>query len=259
VNKATRIGEASMSAMVLTPYSQSSDQQQQQPKSAELISSNLTPSTHVTKSPPKTKRTFKVIIIGDANVGKTCLSFRFCNGRFPVKTEATIGVDFRERSITIDGELLKIQLWDTAGQERFRQSMIAHYYRNVHAVVFVYDMTKSATFRNIARWIDECKAHSVSNVPMVLVGNKCDMNEQVQINVNEAQKFADHNDMPLFETSAKSDSEQDHVEAIFMTLVHKLKDSKEIHVQSEEEREHKNNVDLETEAMKQSSSGCSRC
>lgn len=104
-----RIGEASMSAMVLNPYSQSSDQQQhKQQKTEELNSNNLAPSTHVTKTQPKTKRTFKVIIIGDANVGKTCLSFRFCNGRFPVKTEATIGVDFRERSITIDGELLKV-------------------------------------------------------------------------------------------------------------------------------------------------------
>lgn len=136
--------------------------------------------------------------------------------------------------------------------------MIAHYYRNVHAVVFVYDMTKSATFRNIARWIDECKAHSVGNVPMVLVGNKCDMNEQSQVTVNEAQKFADQNDMPLFETSAKSDSEADHVEAIFMTLVHKLKDSKEIHVQTEEEREQKNNVDLEMENNAKRSE-CFRC
>lgn len=134
--------------------------------------------------------------------------------------------------------------------------MVAHYYRNVHAVVYVYDMTKSVTFRNITNWIEECRSHSVNHVPMVLVGNKCDMNEQIQVSVNEAQKFADHHDMPLFETSAKSDSEQDHVEAIFMTLVHKLKDSKEIHVQTEEERQ-QNNVDLEAANLRRSS-GC-RC
>lgn len=103
-----RIGEASMSAAtVLNPYSSSRSDPPLQ-KSPNLSSNNLTTPTHVTKTPPKTKRTFKVIIIGDPNVGKTCLSFRFCNGRFPVKTEATIGVDFRERSINMDGELLKV-------------------------------------------------------------------------------------------------------------------------------------------------------
>uniref|UniRef100_A0A914XEX5 Uncharacterized protein n=1 Tax=Plectus sambesii TaxID=2011161 RepID=A0A914XEX5_9BILA len=95
-----------------------------------------TPQTTTTTNKTfRTKRVFKVIIIGDAGVGKTCLSFRFCNGRFPVHTEATIGVDFRERSLVIDGELIRVQLWDTAGQERYRQSMVAHYYRNVNAVV----------------------------------------------------------------------------------------------------------------------------
>uniref|UniRef100_A0A8R1EKE5 Uncharacterized protein n=1 Tax=Caenorhabditis japonica TaxID=281687 RepID=A0A8R1EKE5_CAEJA len=89
----------------------------------------------------KTKRTFKVIIVGNAAVGKTCLSFRFCCCRFPEHTEATIGVDFRERSCAIENELLRVQLWDTAGQERYRQSIVAHYYRNVNAVVFVYDVT----------------------------------------------------------------------------------------------------------------------
>ncbi|KYO38107.1 ras-related protein Rab-33A [Alligator mississippiensis] len=106
-------------------------------------------------------RIFKIIVIGDSNVGKTCLTFRFCGGTFPDKTEATIGVDFREKTVEIEGEKIKVQVWDTAGQERFRKSMVEHYYRNVHAVVFVYDVTKMTSFTNLKTWIEECNGHAV--------------------------------------------------------------------------------------------------
>lgn len=173
------------------------------------------------------RRIFKIIVIGDSNVGKTCLTYRFCCGKFPDKTEATIGVDFRERVVDVDSEQLKLQLWDTAGQERFRKSMVQHYYRNVHAVVFVYDVTKMGSFENLPGWIEECDRHSLNkDIPRILVGNKCDMTDKVAVNTNLAQKFADSHNMPLFETSAKDDERANHVEAIFMTLAHKLKNSK---------------------------------
>uniref|UniRef100_A0A915PF42 Ras-related protein Rab-33 n=1 Tax=Setaria digitata TaxID=48799 RepID=A0A915PF42_9BILA len=187
----------------------------------------------------RTKRVFKVIILGDAGVGKTCLSFRFCNGRFPAQTEATIGVDFRERSVAIDGELLRVQLWDTAGQERYRQSIVSHYYRNVNAVVFVYDVSNLSSFHSLNDWISECRKHSVSSTndtPHILIGNKCDLAQENKVKTDVAQMFADRNDMALFETSALADSEADHVESIFMTLVHKLQQSKPMHVQTDEER-----------------------
>ncbi|KFM72041.1 putative Ras-related protein Rab-33, partial [Stegodyphus mimosarum] len=173
----------------------------------------------------KQKRIFKIIVIGDSNVGKTCLTFRFCGGKFPARTEATIGVDFRERQVIVDNEPIKLQLWDTAGQERFRKSMIPHYYRNVHAVVFVYDVTKMSSFQNLSHWIAELHQYqgSSADIPRILVGNKCDCKGQIAVSTNMAQKFADSHDMPLFETSAMDDSEADHVEAIFMTLAHKLK------------------------------------
>lgn len=130
---------------------------------------------------------------------------------------------------------LQIQLWDTAGQERFRKSMVQHYYRNVHAVVFVYDMTNAASFRSLPAWIEECKQHSLgTEVPRILVGNKCDLQDSVQVGTDVAQQFADSHSMPLFETSAKDPNSQgdgnhrnsDHVEAIFMTVAHKLKSQK---------------------------------
>ncbi|XP_074531039.1 ras-related protein Rab-33A [Halichoeres trimaculatus] len=174
-------------------------------------------------------RIFKIIVIGDSNVGKTCLTFRFTGGSFPEKTEATIGVDFREKAVEIEGETIKVQVWDTAGQERFRKSMVEHYYRNVHAVVFVYDVTKMASFHNLQTWIEECNGHRVSaSVPRVLVGNKCDLVDQVQVPYNTALKFADSHKMLLFETSAKDPKESQNVDTIFMSLACRLKSQKSL-------------------------------
>ncbi|KAI6212230.1 RAB-33 protein [Aphelenchoides fujianensis] len=234
-----------------TPQSQPSASSSTVPTKPSIIP-HASPRGHYT-----TKRVFKVIIIGDAFVGKTCLSFRFCNNRFPAQTEATIGVDFRERTLAIENELIRVQLWDTAGQERYRQSIVAHYYRNVNAVssrdlssfsisfvfrlVFVYDVNNPASFRSLVNWINECKKHGVSSneVPHLLIGNKCDLESPQRVPTGEAQVFADQNDMALFETSALADSEADHVEAIFMTLLHALRQSKSMHVQTEKERSEK--------------------
>ncbi|XP_076345035.1 putative Ras-related protein Rab-33 [Tachypleus tridentatus] len=185
------------------------------------------PTSQMMVSRKKEKQIFKIIVIGDSGIGKTCLTYRFCSGMFPAKTEATIGVDFRERIVEVEGEEIKLQLWDTAGQERFRKSMVQHYYRNVHAVVFVYDVTKIATFESLPHWIKECEENQLNDsIPRIIVGNKCDCKEQVVVNLNMAQKFADFHSMPVFETSAKDDSGADHVEAIFMTLAQKLKNSR---------------------------------
>ncbi|XP_017571667.2 ras-related protein Rab-33A [Pygocentrus nattereri] len=192
---------------------------------------NLTSSLELSSSLDHSVQTriFKIIVIGDSNVGKTCLTFRFTGGSFPDKTEATIGVDFREKAVEIEGEKIKVQVWDTAGQERFRKSMVEHYYRNVHAVVFVYDVTKMASFENLKTWIQECNGHRVSpSVPRVLVGNKCDLVDQIQVPSNTALKFADAHNMLLFETSAKDPKESQNVDSIFMCLACRLKAQKSL-------------------------------
>ncbi|KAM6323215.1 ras-related protein Rab-33A isoform 2-T2 [Podargus strigoides] len=118
----------------------------------------------------------------------------------------------------------RVQVWDTAGQERFRKSMVEHYYRNVHAVVFVYDVTKMTSFTNLKMWIEECNGHAVPPlVPRVLVGNKCDLKDLIQVPSSMALKFADAHNMLLFETSAKDPKESQNVDAIFMCLACRLK------------------------------------
>lgn len=153
-------------------------------------------------------RTFKVLMIGDSGVGKTCLTHRLCAGEFPCRAEATIGVDFRERMVEIDGEKIKLQLWDTAGQERFRKSMVQHYYRNVHAVLFIYDVTCPSSFDGLSSWIEECRQNSMGqDIPRFLVGNKSDLRDSSraarQVNQQKAISFAKSHGMMFFETSAK--------------------------------------------------------
>ncbi|XP_053569554.1 LOW QUALITY PROTEIN: ras-related protein Rab-33A [Bombina bombina] len=147
-------------------------------------------------------RIFKIIVIGDSNVGKTCLTFRFCGGSFPGSSEATIGVDFKEKTVEIDGERIKVQVWDTAGQERFH-TLVEHYYRNVHGVVFVYDVTKLSSFHNLRTWLQECEGHAACFGTSGLSGNKSDLKEQVEVPPGLALSFAQAHKMTLFETSAK--------------------------------------------------------
>jgi len=219
------------------------------------VASNPTP-----KDPNRKKKTFKIIVIGDTGVGKTCLTYRFCSGKFPsTPTDATIGVDFREKLITLDNnEQVRLQLWDTAGQERFRRSMVAHYYRNVAAVVLVYDVTRQSTFEALSHWIEECTNHNLhpDNVPMLIVGNKLDGNNEDVIGVptNIAQRFADSYNMPLFETSAKNDDKCDHVEAIFLTLAHKINANKLL-FKTREEQENTSTVQVTSTASVEEESG----
>ncbi|XP_037328424.2 ras-related protein Rab-33B-like [Pungitius pungitius] len=194
-------------------------------------------------------RTFKVLVIGDSAVGKTCLTHRLCAAEFPSRAEATIGVDFRERQLDIHGEKIKLQFWDTAGQERFRKSMVQHYYRNVHAVLFVYDVTCPTSFSSLMAWIEECRQHSLGQeIPRFLVGNKSDLRDPSktdgQVSQEQATSFSKAHGMVCFETSAKDppnkcgggrrgDAEllhrQDKVEDVVVALGARLKRQK-VHV-----------------------------
>uniref|UniRef100_A0A8C2WIS8 Uncharacterized protein n=1 Tax=Cyclopterus lumpus TaxID=8103 RepID=A0A8C2WIS8_CYCLU len=179
-------------------------------------------------------RTFKVLVIGDSAVGKTCLTHRLCAADFPCRVEATIGVDFRERQLDIHGEKIKLQLWDTAGQERFRKSMVQHYYRNVHAVLFIYDVTCPTSFSSLAAWIEECRQNSLGQeIPRFLVGNKGDLRDPSrtdgQVSQEQAMSFAKAHGMMCFETSAKNPPNKcgnDKVEDIVVALGVKLKRQK---------------------------------
>ncbi|XP_065190500.1 ras-related protein Rab-35-like [Sycon ciliatum] len=157
---------------------------------------------------------FKLLIIGDSGVGKSSLLLRFADNVFSGTYITTIGVDFKIRTIDVDGEKVKLQIWDTAGQERFR-TITSTYYRGTHGVIVVYDVTSSDSFINVKRWLQEID-QNCDVVNRVLVGNKNDCPpEKKVVDTEDANKFSDQMGIRLWETSAK---ENNGVEEVFVEL-----------------------------------------
>uniref|UniRef100_G3PQ04 Ras-related protein Rab-35 n=1 Tax=Gasterosteus aculeatus TaxID=69293 RepID=G3PQ04_GASAC len=145
---------------------------------------------------------FKLLIIGDSNVGKSSLLLRFADSSFSAGSYiTTIGVDFKIRTVDIDGERVKLQIWDTAGQERFR-TITSTYYRNTHGVIIVYDVTNPESFVNVKRWLNEI-SQNCDNVCKILVGNKDDDPSRKQVDTQDALRFGESTGVRVFETSAK--------------------------------------------------------
>lgn len=115
---------------------------------------------------------------------------------------STIGVDFKIRTIDLDGKTVKLQIWDTAGQERFR-TITSSYYRGAHGIIIVYDISDRESFDNVKQWLSEIDRYACENVNKLLVGNKCDMDSKRQVEFDEAKAFADERSIPFLETSAK--------------------------------------------------------
>ncbi|KAJ8347341.1 hypothetical protein SKAU_G00287420 [Synaphobranchus kaupii] len=158
---------------------------------------------------------FKLLIIGDSNVGKSSLLLRFADNSFSGSYITTIGVDFKIRTVDIEGERVKLQIWDTAGQERFR-TITSTYYRNTHGVIIVYDVTNQESFINVKRWLNEI-SQNCDNVCKILVGNKNDDPSKKQVDSQDAQRFGESVGVRVFETSAK---ENINVEEMFMSFTH---------------------------------------
>eukprot|EP00731_Ephydatia_muelleri_P000214 Em0001g214a len=117
---------------------------------------------------------FKVVLIGDSSVGKTCIVQRFKHGTYVEKHGNTIGVDFTIKTVDVDGKRVKLQIWDTAGQERFR-TITQSYYRSAHGVLVVYDITNAESFDHVIHWLEDVKKYTGLDVHIVLVGTKLDL------------------------------------------------------------------------------------
>ena len=153
----------------------------------------------------------KFILVGESSVGKSNLLFRFTNGKFREDHHPTIGVDFESREIILDNEKYKIQLFDTSGLQNFRE-IVCSYYEKCACALFVYDINKKESFDNINGWIADCKKNNSDAILMVLVGNKCDLEDCREVTEEEGKDFADKNGMLFFETSAKTGK---NVEEVF--------------------------------------------
>ncbi|PON96106.1 Small GTP-binding domain containing protein [Trema orientale] len=162
---------------------------------------------------------FKLLLIGDSGVGKSCLLLRFADDSYVETYISTIGVDFKIRTVEQDEKTIKLQIWDTAGQERFR-TIASSYYRGAHGIIIVYDVTDEDSFKNVKGWLQEIDKYTNGNVNKLLVGNKCDLTDKKVVAYETAKAFADEVGIPFLETSAKNAT---NVEQAFLTMVAEIK------------------------------------
>ena len=135
---------------------------------------------------------FKVVLIGDSGVGKSNILSRYLKDEFSIETKTTVGVEFGAKRIEINGTKIKAQIWDTAGQERYK-SITNAYYKGSKGALVVYDITRKESFNNIDKWISELKKNADIDVSIVMIGNKCDLENDRQVTKEEAQDKATQN------------------------------------------------------------------
>ncbi|XP_011175858.1 ras-related protein Rab-3 isoform X1 [Solenopsis invicta] len=158
---------------------------------------------------------FKLLIIGNSSVGKTSFLFRYADDSFTSAFVSTVGIDFKVKTVFRHDKRVKLQIWDTAGQERYRTITTA-YYRGAMGFILMYDITNEESFNSVQDWITQIKNYSWDNAQVILVGNKCDMEEERVISTERGKQLAEQLGVRFFETSAK---ENINVKAVFETLV----------------------------------------
>ena len=148
---------------------------------------------------------YKVLLLGDTTVGKTCFLMKYTDKTFQEVHMSTIGLDYRLKTMTLkSGKNVKLQIWDTAGQDRFR-SITKNYYKSANGKILIYDVTSLLTYENVKTWISQIREEAPQNVVIFIAGNKIDMEEERKVKTEDGIKLADEYGFLFFETSAKND------------------------------------------------------
>ena len=170
-------------------------------------------------SSTETDLVYKILLLGDSEVGKSCFLMRYADNVFVDNYITTIGLDYKLKYIQLDsGQVIKVQLWDTAGQDRYR-TIAKNYYKGSHGILLLYDVTKSSSFENIREWIKDIREEVYEKAIIFLIGNKIDKKDQIKIKTEEGEKLAEEFNIPFFEASAKSG---ENVDEIFKALYKKI-------------------------------------
>ena len=170
---------------------------------------------------------YKLILLGDSNVGKTNILLRYQDKDFDSNSKATIGVELCSKKIEIDGKIIKASLWDTAGQERYR-AVTSIYYRGSAGVLLVYDVTSEVSFENVQRWLDEIRNHADPDAVIMLIGNKTDLTFKLAVPTERASEFAKQNGLFFMETSAKDNVNIAQAFETIIQEIHKRKIEKQL-------------------------------
>ena len=146
---------------------------------------------------------YKIIIIGDTCVGKSNILSRYLKDEFREDSKSTVGVELGTKFLKVKDVGIKIQIWDTAGQERYK-SITSSYYKGSHGCFIVYDITNESSFENVDKWYQQAQKEASKDVSIILVGNKCDLEEQRKVSKEKGEEKAKQFNIPFFETSALS-------------------------------------------------------
>ncbi len=146
---------------------------------------------------------FKVVLVGDSFVGKTNIMSKYLKNEFHDDSKATVGVEFGSKQFNIDGHTIKAQIWDTAGQERYK-AITSAYYKGAKGAFVVYDITRKGSFESVEKWVNDLKAAADKSLTIILVGNKCDLEDQRQVTKEQGEEKANHLELAFMETSAFS-------------------------------------------------------
>ncbi|KAK5612970.1 Ras- protein Rab-3A [Crenichthys baileyi] len=145
---------------------------------------------------------FKILIIGNSSVGKTSFLFRYADDSFTPAFVSTVGIDFKVKTIYRNDKRIKLQIWDTAGQERYRTITTA-YYRGAMGFILMYDITNEESFNAVQDWSTQIKTYSWDNAQVLLVGNKCDMEDERVVASERGRQLSEQLGFEFFEASAK--------------------------------------------------------
>ena len=152
---------------------------------------------------------YKVLLLGDTTVGKTCFLMKYTDKTFIEEHMTTIGLDYRLKSLKLkSGKELKLQIWDTAGQERFR-TITKSYYKGSEGIILIYDVTKRESFENVKTWVSQIREEVCQKAVIYVVGNKIDMNETRVVTTEEGEKLSKELELPFKEASAKNGTNVD--------------------------------------------------
>ena len=152
---------------------------------------------------PSFDLSFKIIIIGDSGVGKSCLSIKASRNYFEDFYSPTVGFEFLTFNVKVEDQNIKLQIWDTCGQEVYR-SLISSFYRSASLAIIVYSIDNEESFINIDKWLNDVKSQSNPDVKIFVIGNKVDLEDKREVTYEEGENFARDNSMLFYETSAKN-------------------------------------------------------
>ena len=163
---------------------------------------------------------FKVVLVGDSFVGKTNIMSKYLKNEFHEDSKATVGVEFGSKQFKIEGHTIKAQIWDTAGQERYK-AITSAYYKGAKGAFVVYDITRKGSFESIEKWVNDLTSTADKKLTIVVIGNKCDLEDQRQITKEQGEEKANKLQVAFLETSAFSGENLDKAFEMMMNEIYK--------------------------------------